>query len=87
MNTPPQGLASLWIYLLPFLHLSGCILISVAQLVSGWQYLIVFDFPFSILIVGATWRFDYPLFWFGIFGTAWWYFLSLGARSLIRRIL
>jgi hypothetical protein len=64
------------VYALPGLHLVACLTIAAARIDSGWEQLIKIDFPFSLALVVLTWRSDQPLLWFGILGTAWWYFLS-----------
>ena len=72
------------VYLLPFLHLGACLAIWLGNIDSGWQKLIVIDFPFSIVLVGLMFRGDNPLPIFGILGTLWWYVLSLLIRWLLR---
>jgi hypothetical protein len=67
---------TVWIYLLPLLHLSACITIALAKLDSGVHYLIYVDFPFSLLLVILGWRSDDFLIWFATFGTLWWFLLS-----------
>jgi hypothetical protein len=63
-----------WVFILPPLHLAGCI----ATAISGheWMPVILSELPFGILLTGIAWRFDHPLFWFGVFGTTWWSWLS-----------
>jgi hypothetical protein len=34
------------------------------------------EFPVGMLLGAIVWRFDHPLFWCGVFGTLWWYWLS-----------
>ena len=67
---------TVWIYLLPLLHLSVCITIALANLESGVHYLTYVDFPFSLLLVIFGWRNDNFLIWFATFGTLWWFLLS-----------
>jgi hypothetical protein len=83
MNIRSPKSSSFLIYLLPLLHLSACVAFSVTDSDLGWGYMLFVDLPLSVLLGGIVWRFGHPLFWFGIFGTAWWYFLSLIARRLI----
>ena len=45
------------------------------------------DFPFSALLIIFDWRYDYPLLWFGVFGTLWWYLLSREAEVILDRFL
>jgi len=72
------------VYVLPFLHLGACVAIWVGHVDTGWQKLIIADFPFSIVLVGLMFRDVNPLLNFGVLGTLWWYVLSLGVRSLFR---
>jgi hypothetical protein len=72
------------VYLLPFLHLGACLAIWIGHIDTGWQKLIIVDFPFSIVLVGLMFREVNPLLSFGILGTLWWYVLSLGVRWLFR---
>ena len=77
---------SLFVYLLPMLHLVACVEMRVAKSEVGWGYLLfIFDFPVSLILGPIVWRFDHPMFWVGVFGTAWWYFLSVTVRRRIRR--
>ena len=63
-----------WVYLLPLLHLAGCILTALTNF--EWMPVIISELPIGALLLAADWRFGYPLFWFGVFGTLWWYWLS-----------
>jgi hypothetical protein len=71
--------ASLWICLLPLLHLAACATIAARHWVSGVHSLIYVDFPFSLLLVILGWRNDDFLFWFATLGTLWWLVLSWAA--------
>ncbi len=70
------------VHLLPFLHLCACLAITLEGIENGWQYLILIDFPISLVGVMMMFRCDgnqiwcHPLIWFGILGTLWWYLLS-----------
>ena len=46
--------------------------------------MLIIDFPVSGFFLALAWRFGHPLLWFVIFGTAWWYLLSLGLREIVR---
>jgi hypothetical protein len=70
------------VYLLPLVHCFACITIKVADLTSGVHYLILVDFPFSLLLVMLGWPRDNFLFWFTTLGTLWWYFLSFVAQQM-----
>jgi hypothetical protein len=62
-------------YVLPAVHLSACAVISITRIESGWEQMIKIDFPFSLLLGALTYIKDYPLLWFGVLGTLWWFFL------------
>jgi len=66
------------IYLVPFLHLCACLIITVLRLESGWHYMTIVDVPASVLVITFLYDFDHPLILFGTIGTLWWYLLSLG---------
>jgi hypothetical protein len=72
-----------WVYILPLLHLIGCI----ATAVTGFEWLpvAVSELPLGVLLVAIAWRFGHPLFWFGIFGTLWWYWLARMAFNWLLR--
>lgn len=62
------------LYVLPLFHLSCCI---ATRLVDGpWMPVILSEIPLGPLLLGAASRFDYPLFWFGVLGTLWWYLIG-----------
>lgn len=63
-----------WVYILPVLHLVGCLMTAVKDF--EWMPVILSEFPTGILLLGIAWRFGHPLFWFGVFGTLWWCWLS-----------
>ena len=64
------------VYILPFLHLMGCIATEVLDL--HWMPIAISEFPAGALLLGLTWRLSgYPRFWFGVFGTLWWYLVSI----------
>ena len=81
MTQPNNGLTgrAYLVYLLPFVHLGGCLAI---WLTHNLEYMIVIDFPLSILLVGLTYMGVNPVISFGILGTLWWYLLSLAIRWL-----
>lgn len=80
---PSSRLGWGFVSLLPLIHLGGCIAIDMKNI--AWMYMAYVDFPASILMIGMAWRFEHPLFWFGLLGTLWWYLLSLVAWNLLRR--
>jgi hypothetical protein len=80
-----RPLGANWSYVLPAIHFAACILVWIADLVSGVHYLIYFDLPFSLILVILGWHNDTFLFWFTTLGTLWWYGLSyLGLQGLNR---
>jgi hypothetical protein len=71
------------IHTLPLLHICACLAIEFTR--AGWGFLTVADIPMSAVIIALGYNYDYPLLWFGVLGTVWWYLLSLEADILIRR--
>ena len=63
-----------WVYILPLLHLAGCIVTATTDF--AWMPVAFSEFPVGPLLLGIAWRFGHPLFWFGVFGTLWWCWLS-----------
>ena len=62
------------LYVLPLFHISCCV---ATQVVGGpWMPVILSELPLGALLLGAIWRFDYPLFWCGVLGTLWWYLIG-----------
>jgi hypothetical protein len=80
------------IHLLPFLHLFACLAVTVKNIASGWQYLILIDLPVSMVGVVVMFRCDndqtwcHPLIWIGTLGTLWWYLLSRIAEYLFSKL-
>ena len=64
------------LYLLPLTHLTACLAIAILQ--ATWWPMIYADFPVSPLLFALSWRFGYPLLWFGLLGTVWWLILAGG---------
>lgn len=75
MKSSIRQVLSVCRYLLPTLHLFACAVIALAKIDSGWEKLIIIDFPFSVLLVALTYAKVYPFLWFGVLGTLWWFFL------------
>jgi len=67
------GRISVWVFLIPTLHFCVCVFVALSG--GTWGYVYAFDFPASIIIMVFVWRLD-PLFFFGLLGTLWWFFLS-----------
>jgi hypothetical protein len=79
-----SGRNPLMVYILPFLHLGACLAIWFGHIDTGWQKLIILDFPFSVILAGLMFRDVNPLLSFGVLGTIWWYLLSRMIRWLFR---
>ena len=75
MRSRMRGILSICRYTLPLVHLCACLFIAVANIESGWEQMIEIDFPFSIVLVGLVYLKDWPLLWFGVLGSLWWFFL------------
>ena len=87
MDPSTRRLSTLWVYLLPLLHLGACVTIALANLESGLEYMIYVDFPCSVLLVVLGWRHGNFLLWFATLGTLWWYLLSYSARLACNRFM
>jgi hypothetical protein len=86
-----------WVYFLPALHLSAFALANIGYLLPTFQhlgiiesYIILADFPISILVFALAWR--YPVLaalWIVVAGTLWWYLigrlLKFGVQNLLRK--
>jgi hypothetical protein len=83
---------SRWIYVLPALHLSVCVILlfgvyaldwSLAGLL--WGFLVLLDLPISAPYYVVGWRYGaIAILWIVVAGTFWWYQLS---RFIIGRFL
>ena len=71
------------IYFLPSLHLIACL---ISLLTRDLEFLIKADIPISIVFVGLAYSGVNPLLGLAVFGTLWWYLMSLILRSVIRAI-
>lgn len=71
------------VYLLPVLHLGGCLAMWLSH---DLERMIVIDFPISVLFVGLMYKGVHPVISFGILGTLWWYLLSLAVRWVVGAI-
>ena len=66
-----------WVFILPPLHLAGCILATVTGSWSTvWMAVMLSEYPAGFIIGAIQYVFGRPLFWFGVFGTVWWCWLS-----------
>jgi len=89
---------SAWVYLLPGLHLCGCLMLPLGYVVhlvipqsdyvfgSVWGLVIVADLPVSIVAYILAWKYSLlAAIWIFVAGTLWWYFLSRVIESALRR--
>jgi hypothetical protein len=67
---------SVFVHLLPALHLCACLSIALAGAESAWRYLFWIDAPASAFILALAYNHDRPLILFGTIGTLWWYLVS-----------
>ena len=74
-------LSSRLVYFLPLLHLIGCL---IGFLTRDLEFMIKADLPVSIIFVGLAYSGVNPLLGLVVFGTLWWYLISLILRSVIR---
>lgn len=75
---------SRFIHFLPSLHLIGC---AISLLTHDLEFMVKADLPISIVFVGLAYRGLNPLAGLAVFGTLWWYVLSLVIRLGFRRIV
>jgi hypothetical protein len=68
-------IVSYLIYLLPSVHLGACLAMWLSEY-RNLEPMILIDFPFSFLAVGAAYQGVNPWIILGIVGTLWWYFIS-----------
>lgn len=71
------------VYFLPSLHLIGCL---ISLLTRDFEFIIKADLPISLVFVGLAYSGVSPVIGFVVFGTLWWYLLSLVLRSVIGAI-
>lgn len=64
---------------MPIIHLFLCGIVERGVIEDGWIFLSVVDLPISIFLFAEAFADGHPLFWFGIFGTLWWYLVSWAA--------
>ena len=69
---------------LPAIHFALCVFVERGNIDDGWIFMSVVDFPVSFFLFGLTFRDGRAMLWFGVFGTLWWLFLSLGVWALWR---
>jgi hypothetical protein len=63
-------------FAVPLIHVLLCVAIEALEVDGGWIFLAWIDFPIGLFLFGEVFQAGRPLFWFGIFGTLWWYLVS-----------
>jgi hypothetical protein len=84
-----------WVYFLPALHLCACITTVVGYFAPNlnylgiaWSYLMVIDFPISLVALGLAWKYAaLAAAWMVVVGTLWWYLLGCGAEFIFRELI
>jgi hypothetical protein len=79
-----------WIYVLPALHLSICVVLLFGIYAVGWSlagllwgFLLLIDLPISLPYYVLGWKYGFiVLLWVVIAGTFWWYQSSRFIRFL-----
>ncbi len=82
-----------WVYILPVLHLSACLISMVGHVIPSlqslgiiWVGIMLLDLPVSaIAYVSAWWNGPITVIWIVVVGTFWWYFLSRVIERLINK--
>ena len=87
-----------WVYLLPSLHVCGCLMLPLGYLVhfvdpqmdyifgATWGLVGLVDLPLSIVAYLLAWRYSLlAATWIFVAGTWWWYFLSCAIESAVRQ--
>ena len=71
------------VYFLPLLHLVGC---AISLVTRDLEFMIKADLPISVVFVGLAYSSVNPVVGLAVFGTLWWYLVSLVLRSVIRAL-
>ena|ERR1700732_4774412 len=82
---------TVWTYFLPVIHICACaitmsghIVPSLEFLGTGWTYIMIADFPISLVAVALAWGHGaVATAWIFVVGTVWWYLLSLGVARIL----
>ena len=83
-----------WAYLLPLLHLSACLISTIAYIVPslqhlafGWVILMLVDLPVSVVAYALAWKHGVIAgVWVVVAGTVWWHLLGRGVDFLINKL-
>lgn len=75
----------------PTVHVLLCMVASLISISSAWGFVMwgyvrLIDFPFSILVEVTAMVVHSHFFLYSVFGTFWWYFLSVLFRFVYRKI-
>ncbi len=82
-----------WIYFLPAIHLSVCVVCLLSFILPPhltllafvWKFLLLADLPLSAVAIGFGMVYgSIAAAWILVVGTAWWYLLSLGFAAIYR---
>jgi hypothetical protein len=82
-----------WIYFLPALHLFACLISMIGLVVPGleslervWRYLMVADFPISLVALASGWRYGtIQVIWIVVVGTFWWFMWNRAIDVLVTK--
>jgi hypothetical protein len=66
-------------FVMPIIHLFLCVVVERGGIEAGFILMVCIDFPIGLFLGGLAFRDGYFLFWFGVFGTLWWYLVSWAA--------
>jgi len=82
-------------YIPPLVHLAICAVALLAYVLPTqlqflgilWVILNIIDFPVSVVALAAAWANGaLAVAWIIVVGTLWWYFLSTGIASVVRKL-
>ena len=84
----------LFVYLLPVLHISACLISMVGYIVPSLQYLgivwagiMLVDLPVSVVAYALAWQHGtIATVWIVVMGTLWWCLLGVGADLVVHHI-
>lgn len=90
---PRSNEISRWVYLLPLLHLSACLVSMIGHVIPElqflgivWVFIMLADLPVSAIAYALAWNHGMIAgTWVVVLGTLWWYLLSRVAERLIGR--
>jgi len=83
---------SRWVYFLPAIHLSACVISMVGYIADLehlgiiWVFIVLADLPVSAIYYALAWKYGMiGVVWVVVTGTLYWYWLSRGVEILINR--